>query len=137
MRGGHFLVSYPDYLHGSYLFFRPGIGSDWMILLQLQFPYAQAKNLRKIPRHQGPIYELEVTILNLQGRNYLLKTSAFQRKKSNKRLNVHFNFRRVKLLSDVACSLRQWLILNASANNAKQHSKSLPYLTALLEEISL
>lgn len=48
-----------------------------------------------------------------------------EEKKSNKRLNTQFNFERVKLLPDMVYSLRQWLILNASANNAKQYSKSI------------
>ena len=49
-----------------------------------------------------------------------------EEKKSNKRLKTQFNFGRVKLLPDVVYSLRQWLILNASANNAKQYSNIFP-----------
>ena len=48
-------------------------------------------------------------------------------------MNAQFNFGRVKLLPDIVCSLRQWFILNASANNTKQYSKSLSLLRVLLE----
>lgn len=134
----HFLVSYPDCVYIDHIYFSdPGLAKIGRFYLNHKFFTARAKNLR-ISRYYTTVRAVILKLLlSTHSEEITLKRSIFQRKKSNKRLNMYLNFRRLKFHPDIPCPLREWLILNTSANNTKQYSKSLFFLRLVLEEIFL